>query len=50
MAVQTRRATGGEPGARIVYLSGSGDRCPVCKRARKRAGVGQRGEHPAGER
>ena len=29
MAVQTRRATGGEPGARIVYLSGGGDRCPV---------------------
>jgi hypothetical protein len=22
------RATGGEPGARIVYLSGSGDRVP----------------------
>jgi hypothetical protein len=27
VAVQRRRATGGEPGARIVNLSGSGDRC-----------------------
>jgi predicted ester cyclase len=38
LVVQTRRATGGEPGARIVYLSGSRDRCPVWgfpKRARQ---------------
>ena len=47
--VQTRRATGGEPGARIVYLSGSGDRYPVwgsLSGPGKRVGVGQRSEHP----
>src|SRR5215207_414854 len=40
--VQTRRATGGEPGARIVYLSGSGDRCPRLG-LRKRARQARRG-------
>src|ERR671922_1826642 len=52
MAVQTRRATGGEPGARIVHLSGSGDRCPVWGSLRgpgKRVGVGQRGATRFGE-
>src|SRR3954463_860890 len=29
LVVQTRRARGGEPGARLVYLSGRGDLCPV---------------------
>jgi hypothetical protein len=49
LVVQTRRATGGEPGARIVYLSGSGDRCPVwgpLSGPGKRVRFGQRGEHP----
>jgi hypothetical protein len=49
LVVQTRRATGGELGARIVYLSGSGDWCPVWASLSgpgKRVGVGQRGEHP----
>jgi hypothetical protein len=47
--VQTSRATGGEPGARIVYLSGSGDRCPVwapLSGPGRRVGICQRGHYP----